>query len=180
MKKKFNRYLSHRVLLLTLAAAAFFGCFLIAAAVYAVRDGAHALLAAVGVMELMLYSRSIVSLTGNMTPYIVAACFYLIVTLPLIRVVGNLEKRLALADSGGTAPKKKRRKNRRGAFTQMREEITVSTEQAAEVLQEQERLEAHLDDGSEPADMDQALDELQDGIALDAQITDADERGGSR
>lgn len=48
MKKKFNRYLSHRVLLLTLAAAAFFGCFLIAAAVYAVRDGAHALLAAVG------------------------------------------------------------------------------------------------------------------------------------
>ena len=33
MKKKFNRYLSHRVLLLTLAAAAFFGCFLIAAAV---------------------------------------------------------------------------------------------------------------------------------------------------
>ena len=136
------------------------------------------LLAAVGVMELMLYSRSIVSLTGNMTPYIVAACFYLIVTLPLIRVVGNLEKRLA--DSGGTAPKKKRRKNRRGAFTQMREEITVSTEQAAEVLQEQERLEAHLDDGSEPADMDQALDELQDGIALDVQITDADERGGSR
>lgn len=138
------------------------------------------LLAAVGVMELMLYSRSIVSLTGNMTPYIVAACFYLIVTLPLIRVVGNLEKRLALADSGGTVPKKKRRKNRRGAFTQMREEIAVSTEQAAEVLQEQERLEAHLDDGSEPADMDQALDELQDGIALDAQITDADERGGSR
>ncbi len=138
------------------------------------------LLAAVGVMELMLYSRSIVSLTGNMTPYIVAACFYLIVTLPLIRVVGNLEKRLALADSGGTAPKKKRRKNRRGAFTQMREEIAVSTEQAAEVLQEQERLEAHLDDGSEPTDMDQALDELQDGIALDAQITDVDERGGSR
>lgn len=32
MKKKFNRYLSHRVLLLTLAAAAFFGCFLIAVA----------------------------------------------------------------------------------------------------------------------------------------------------
>ena len=138
------------------------------------------LLAAVGVMELMLYSRSIVSLTGNMTPYIVAACFYLVVTLPLIRVVGNLEKRLALADSGGGTPKKKRRKNRRGAFAQMREEIAISTEQAAEVLQEQERFEAHLDDGSEPADMDQALDELQDGVALDAQITDADERGGVR
>ena len=48
MKKKFNRYLSHRVLLLTLAAAAFFGCFLIAVAVCAVRDGAHALLAVTG------------------------------------------------------------------------------------------------------------------------------------
>ncbi len=85
------------------------------------------LLAAVGVMELMLYSRSIVSLTGNMTPYVVAACFYLIVTLPLIRVVGNLEKRLALADTGGGAPKKKR-KGRMGAFSQMKEEIAETTE----------------------------------------------------
>ncbi len=86
------------------------------------------LLAAVGVMELMLYSRSIVSLTGNMTPYIVAACFYLIVTLPLIRVVGNLEKRLALADTGGGAPKKKLRSTRRGAFAQMKEEIVDTDE----------------------------------------------------
>lgn len=62
------------------------------------------LLAAVGVMELMLYSRSVVALTGNMTPYIVAAFFYLVVTLPLIRVVSVLEKRLALADTGGGAP----------------------------------------------------------------------------
>ncbi len=58
------------------------------------------LLAAVGVMELMLYSKSIVAVTGNMTPYIVAACFYLVVTLPLIRVVTILEKRLASTDGG--------------------------------------------------------------------------------
>lgn len=77
------------------------------------------LLAAVGVMELMLYSRSVVALTGNMTPYIVAAFFYLVVTLPLIRVVTVLEKRLALADNGGGAPAPKpKRKLRLGAKKQ--------------------------------------------------------------
>ena len=72
------------------------------------------LLAAVGVMELMLYSKSIVSTTGNMTPYIVAACFYLVVTLPLIRVVTILEKRLASSDGGMQAntEKKKRTKGK--------------------------------------------------------------------
>lgn len=68
------------------------------------------LLAAVGVMELMLYSRSIVAVTGNMTPYIVAACFYLVVTLPLIRVVTILENRLAHAEGGQGSTKKKRKK----------------------------------------------------------------------
>lgn len=80
------------------------------------------LLAAVGVMELMLYARSVVANTGNMTPYIVAALFYLVVTLPLIHVVGILENKLALSDEGGSAPKK--RKNRRGAFEQMAEELS--------------------------------------------------------
>ena len=83
------------------------------------------LLAAVGVMELMLYSKSIVATTGSMTPYIVAACFYLIVTLPLIKVVGILENKLALTDGGNTSGtgKGKKRKNRRGAFAQMKEEV---------------------------------------------------------
>ena len=80
------------------------------------------LLAAVGVMELMLYAKSAVANTGNMTPYIVAAAFYLVVTLPLIRVVTRLEKRLAAADGAG-APKKKLRRKRREAFEQMRDEI---------------------------------------------------------
>ena len=87
------------------------------------------LLAAVGVMELMLYARSVVANTGNMTPYIVAALFYLVVTLPLIRVVGILENRLALSDEGGSAPKK--RKNRRGAFEQMAEELAESAGEGA-------------------------------------------------
>lgn len=85
------------------------------------------LLAAVGVMELMLYSRSVVANTGNMTPYIVAAFFYLIVTLPLIHVVTKLENRLAGAEgpqSPDASKEKKVRKNRRGAFAQMKEELS--------------------------------------------------------
>lgn len=120
------------------------------------------LLAAVGVMELMLYARSIVSLTGNMTPYIVAACFYLIVTLPLIRVVGNLEKRLALADMGGSKTRKTR-KNRKGAFAQMKAEIEEKNGKMVEELQEEERAYSMIGAPKTPEDgMDQAIDELQE------------------
>lgn len=137
------------------------------------------LLAAVGVMELMLYSRSIVSLTGNMTPYIVAACFYLIVTLPLIRVVGNLEKRLALADNGGGAPKKKR-KGRRDAFSQMREEISSTTEtiEAAEQKVAEVQVEtaaAMAGDASVAIDTNAAAARAQE--RHEATPTDTDERG---
>ncbi|MGN0072448.1 MAG: amino acid ABC transporter permease [Coriobacteriales bacterium] len=91
------------------------------------------LLAAVGVMELMLYSKSIVATTGSMTPYIVAACFYLIVTLPLIKVVGILENKLALTDGGNTSgTSTKKRKNRRGAFAQMKDEVSQAAAPAAE------------------------------------------------
>ena len=48
------------------------------------------LLAAVGVMEVVMYAKTIVASTGSITPYIVAAIFYLIVPLPLARVVGML------------------------------------------------------------------------------------------
>lgn len=53
------------------------------------------LLAAVGVMEVVMYAKSIVASTGSITPYIVAACFYLVITLPLAKLVGGLEKKLA-------------------------------------------------------------------------------------
>ncbi|WP_251213247.1 ABC transporter permease subunit [Adlercreutzia murintestinalis] len=53
------------------------------------------LLAAVGVMEIMMYSKTITAATGNVTPYIVAACFYLIVTIPLTKVINHMEVRLA-------------------------------------------------------------------------------------
>ena len=53
------------------------------------------LFAAVGVMEMIMYSKTITAATGNMTPYIVAAFFYLLVTLPLTKLVGKLEKNLS-------------------------------------------------------------------------------------
>ena len=41
------------------------------------------LLAAVGIMETVMYAKTITAATGNITPYIVAAMFYLVVTLPM-------------------------------------------------------------------------------------------------
>ena len=52
------------------------------------------LLAAVGVMELVMYARTIVASTGSITPYIVAALFYLVITLPLSKVTRHLEESL--------------------------------------------------------------------------------------
>ncbi len=52
------------------------------------------LLAAVGIMELVMYARTIVASTGSITPYIVAAVFYLVITLPLSKVTRYLEERM--------------------------------------------------------------------------------------
>ena len=52
------------------------------------------LLSSVGVMELMMFSRNLTTTTGNITPYIVAALYYLVVTVPLIHVVAKVEKRM--------------------------------------------------------------------------------------
>ena len=67
-----------------------------------------ALLAAVGVMEMMMFGKSMVATSGNMTPYIVAACYYLIVTLPLTRIISNFERKLAAAEGNGSAKSKKK------------------------------------------------------------------------
>ena len=53
------------------------------------------LLSSVGVMELMLFSKNLTATTGNITPYICAALYYLVVTIPLIHLVTNIEKKLA-------------------------------------------------------------------------------------
>ena len=66
------------------------------------------LLAAVGVMEIVMYAKTIVASTGSITPYIVAAIFYLVLTIPLANLVGRLEARLAGNDTGATKKQKKR------------------------------------------------------------------------
>ncbi|NPD31554.1 amino acid ABC transporter permease [Eggerthellaceae bacterium zg-1084] len=65
------------------------------------------LLAAVGVMEVVMYAKTIVASTGSITPYIVAAFFYLVLTLPLAKLVGLLERKLAQNDTGTSAKSKK-------------------------------------------------------------------------
>lgn len=64
------------------------------------------MLAAVGILEIVMYAKSIVASTGSITPYIVAACFYLIITLPLAKIVGILEAKLDMDKRTMPEPKK--------------------------------------------------------------------------
>jgi len=59
-----------------------------------------AMLMAVGVFELMLYSNILATKSASLTPFVVAAVYYLIVTVPLINWVGSLERRLAVSEGG--------------------------------------------------------------------------------
>lgn len=59
-----------------------------------------ALLSAVGVFELMLYSNSLSTKSASLTPFMVAAAYYLLITIPLINWVASLERRLAVAEGG--------------------------------------------------------------------------------
>jgi polar amino acid transport system substrate-binding protein len=74
------------------------------------------LLAAVGVMELMMFSKSIVATSIDMTPYVVAAGYYLLVTLPLTKIIAAFEKKLAAAEGHTDEPPgKKKKRARRGS-----------------------------------------------------------------
>ncbi|WP_241147248.1 ABC transporter permease subunit [Olsenella sp. An285] len=66
------------------------------------------LLSSVGVMELMMFSKNLTTVSGNITPYVAAGIFYLIVTLPLIKVVSIVEENIARSERGG-GPRPKRR-----------------------------------------------------------------------
>lgn len=91
------------------------------------------LLAAVGIMEVVQYSKSIVASTGSITPYIVAALFYLVITLPLAKFVGNLEAKLANTD-GGSAPGKKKKSDKKAsavASAEIESSVAISDGEAA-------------------------------------------------
>ncbi|MDR2106685.1 MAG: ABC transporter permease subunit, partial [Coriobacteriales bacterium] len=62
------------------------------------------LLAAVGVFEMMNFAKISVNVSGNMTPYVVAAGYYLLVTLPLIRAISVFERKLAASDGHEASP----------------------------------------------------------------------------
>ena len=72
------------------------------------------LLAAVGVMEIVMYAKTIVANTGSITPYIVAAVFYLVITMPMSRLVTMLENRLR-SGAAGTSKKKGRKGGKDGS-----------------------------------------------------------------
>jgi polar amino acid transport system substrate-binding protein len=84
------------------------------------------ILFAVGIFELTLQARTIQAATFNMSPYIAAAGFYLMLTVPLGRFVANLEQRLSVAETGRGG--KKRGKPKGGMLAGKPEpEGTVST-----------------------------------------------------
>ncbi len=60
-----------------------------------------ALLAAVGVAEMTLRAREITATLYNQSSYILAAAFYLLITIPLGRFVAGLENHLAESEGGG-------------------------------------------------------------------------------
>jgi len=62
-----------------------------------------ALFAAVGMGEMVMRAREVASSTLNVSPYLLAAGFYLVITVPLGRFVQNLENRLARSEGGGSA-----------------------------------------------------------------------------
>lgn len=79
------------------------------------------LLAAVGVMEIVMYAKTIVASTGSITPYIVAAIFYLVLTIPLANLVGRLEERLA---GGSSKQKKAEKKQKKRAVKEAKRALT--------------------------------------------------------
>lgn len=74
-----------------------------------------ALFAAVGIFELMLRSQNFVARSGNLTAYVVAAMYYLVITIPLINLVGRLEIKLAQSEHGIVAASSTRKSRRAAA-----------------------------------------------------------------
>jgi polar amino acid transport system substrate-binding protein len=76
-----------------------------------------ALFFSVGIFELALQARTIQARLFNMSPYIGAAMFYLLLTIPMGRLVARLEERLAVAETGREPERSERRsifRKRRG------------------------------------------------------------------
>lgn len=64
-----------------------------------------ALLAAVGIPEVVLRAREVAAARFNPSAYVLAAFFYLALTIPLGRIVAKMEQRLAASEGRGGAPR---------------------------------------------------------------------------
>lgn len=62
------------------------------------------LLGAVGVGEIVMRAREVAATTFNQSAYVLAAAFYLVITIPLGRLVQKVENRLALSEGAGVQP----------------------------------------------------------------------------
>lgn len=58
------------------------------------------LFAAVGMGEIVMKAREVAASSYNVSPYLLAAAFYLVITIPLGRLVQQLENRLAKSEGG--------------------------------------------------------------------------------
>lgn len=61
------------------------------------------LFAAVGLQEIVMRAREVASTRLNVSAYLLAAAFYLVITIPLGRFVQQMENRLAASEGGGAA-----------------------------------------------------------------------------
>jgi len=59
------------------------------------------LFAAVGLGEMVMRAREVAASEANVSPYVLSALFYLVITVPLGRFVQRLENKLAEAEGGG-------------------------------------------------------------------------------
>lgn len=93
------------------------------------------LLAAVGLSETVMFAKIITANTGNITPYIVAAIFYLIVTLPMSAWTRSMEEKTANRQIAHTKAKKPGLFGRKGSGKPGRPSPwTPDTEPARDVL----------------------------------------------
>lgn len=89
-----------------------------------------ALLAAVGLAEMALRAKEISASTFNSTPFLLTAMFYLVVTIPLGRLVQVLENRLARSEGGGLTTFQKSVEDNRAAAAVLKDSLAPLGEEA--------------------------------------------------
>ena len=94
------------------------------------------LFAAVGMGEMVMRAREVASSTLNVSPYLLAAAFYLVITIPLGRFVQQLENRLARSEGGGAATFEKSTKDNLEAAAAKKAAVAAADLKSAAMLAE--------------------------------------------